>query len=204
MAYTPFTAIAIGSLNWGAPVNNAIINLDVANNEHTPADHELIAWNFAVGIVVGSTAPTSGTVIMQKVWLRQAATITNVCMGIGSAGVALTAGQNFAGLYDGAGNRLGVTADQSAVWNSAGFKQMPLVAPVAVAAGAYYVAVLSNAGTPPTLARGGIITSSFPNANLTATNAAYAIGPAGQTTLPLSITMASRTLTANSTWSGVS
>jgi hypothetical protein len=204
MAYTPFTAIAIGSLNWGAPVNNAIINLDVANNEHTPADHELIAWNFPTSVVASSTGPTSGTVIMQKVWLRQDTTITNVCMGIGAAGVALTAGQNFAGLYDGAGNRLGVTADQSAVWNVAGFKQMPLVAPVAVAADAYYVAILSNAATPPTLARGGIITSSFANANLTATNAAYAIGPAGQTTLPLSITMASRTLTANSTWSGVS
>jgi hypothetical protein len=204
MTYTPFTPITIGSLAWGAPLNTAIQNHDRALNTTLPQDHELIAWNFQVGIVVGSTGPTSGTVLMQKVWLRQDATITNVCIGIGSAGVTLTAGQNFAGLYDTSGNRIGVTADQSAVWNSAGFKQMPLTAPVPVVAGAYYVALVSNAATTPTLARGGVITSSFPNANLTAVNGAFTTGPVGQTSLPLSITMAARTLTANSTWSGVS
>ena len=204
MAFTPFSPIPIGSLLWGAPLNAAIVNHDVTFNTAVPQDHALISWNFQVGIVVGSTGPTSGTVLMQKVWLRQPATITNVCIGIGSAGVGLTAGQNFAGFYDSGGNRLGVTADQSANWATAGFKQMALTAPVAAAAGAYYVAVLSNAGTTPTLARGGVITSSFPNANLTAVDGAFTTGPAAQTTLPVSITMASRTLTANSTWSGVS
>lgn len=204
MAFTPYSPIAIGSINWGTPLNTAILNHDLALNVTTPLDHELIAWNVPLGALAGGTAPTSGTVTMVKLWLRQATTITNVCYGVSSQGVTLTAGQNFAGLYDSAGNRLGVTADMAANWITAGFKQTPLTAPVAVAAGAYYVALLSNGATPPSWARGGITTASIANANLTATNGAYTTGPAAQTTLPVSITMAARTLSANPTWAGVS
>lgn len=204
MAYTPFTAIAIGSLNWGTPVNTAIQNLDRSQGT-TALDHELLVWNFPLAAASGATGPTSGTVVMVKFWLRQVATVTNVAVGLGAAGVTLTAGQNFAGLYDSTGTRLGVTADQTANWGSAGFKLMALTAPVVgMAAGAYYVAILSNGTTPPTLARGGVLTASYANANLTATNGAYTTGPAAQTTLPASITMASRTLSANPTWAGVS
>lgn len=204
MPFTPFSPIAIGSLNWGTPLNTAIQNHDRAFNQTTPLDHELLSWNIPLGTLSGSSGPTSGTVVTVKVFLRQPATVTNVCIAIGAAGVTLTAGQNFAGLYDSSGILLGTTADQSAVWNSAGFKQMALTAPVVAAAGAYYVGIVSNAATPPTLARGGIITSSVANANLTASDAAWATGPAGQTTLPASITLASRTLSSLPTWAGLS
>lgn len=205
MAYTPFTPIVIGSLAWGAPVNTAIVNHDRALAGHTPLDHELISWTIPTGALAGATGPTSGTVVMSKIFLRQPAVITNVCYGVGAAGVTLTAGQNFAGLYNNAGIRIGVTADQSASWLSAGFKQTPLTAPTSLlAAGDYYVALLANAATPPTWARGGITTASIANANLTAANGAYTTGPAAQTSLPASITMASRTLSANPTWVGVS
>lgn len=204
MPYTPFSPIAIGSLNWGGPLNSALQEHDRAFNSSTPQDHNLLSWNIPLGTLSGSSGPTSGTVVTVKVFLRQPATVTNVCIAIGAAGVTLTAGQNFAGLYDAAGIRLGITADQSAVWNSAGFKQMALTAPVAVAAGAYYVGIVSNAATPPTLARGGTITSSVANANLTATDAAWATGPAGQITLPASIAMGSRTLSSLPTWAGLS
>lgn len=204
MAFTPFTPIVIGSINWGAPLNTAIQNHDRALNVTTPLDHELLAWNVPLGALAGGTAPTSGTVTMIKFWLRQSATITNVNYGVSSQGVTLTAGQNFAGLYDSGGNRLGVTTDRAVDWLTAGFKQTALTAPVPVAAGYYYVALLSNGTTPPSWARGGITTASIANANLTATNGAYTTGPAAQTTLPVSITMASRTLSANPTWAGVS
>lgn len=204
MAFTNYTPIVVGSLNWGVPLNTAIQNHDRALNPVGPLDHDLLSWNYPVAAASGATGPTSGTVTMVKFWLRQSATITNVAVGLGAAGVTLTAGQNFAGLYDSSGNRLGVTADQAANWISAGFKLMPLTVPAPVAAGAYYVAFLSNGTTPPTLARGGILTASFANANLTATNGAFTTGPAAQTTLPVSITMASRTLSANPVWAGVS
>ena len=204
MPFTPFTPIVIGSLNWGAPLNSALQEHDRGFNAAVAGDHNLISWNIPIGALSGSSGPTSGTVVTAKLFLRQPATVSNVCIAIGAAGVTLTAGQNFAGIYNTAGLLLGTTADQSAVWNSAGFKQMALTAPVALAAGAYYVAILSNAATPPTLARGGTITASVANANLTATDAAWATGPAAQTTLPASITMASRTLSSLTTWVGVS
>jgi hypothetical protein len=42
------------------------------------------------------------------------------------------------------------------------------------------------------------------NANLTAANARFTIGPSGQTTMPASVTMASRTNSSQSQWVAVS
>ena len=199
MAYIPYTPIPIGSLLWGAPLNTAIQQLDGSQMTH-PQDHGLTHWTFSPATnMVGSTI-TSGTVSMSKLWVRQPVTIAQVGVGVTAAGVALVAGQNFLGLYDSAGNRLGVTADQSVPWATLGYKQAALGAPVPLTAGYYYVAVLTNAGTSPSFARGSALTSSIANANLTATDGAYTTGPVGQTTLPVSITMASRTLTGNTLW----
>jgi hypothetical protein len=204
MAYTPYSPIPIGSINWGAPLNNAIVELDEANNGTTAQDHNMLAWQFDLASNMVATALTSGTVNMSKLWIRQPVTITNVCVSIGTVGAALVAGQNFAGLYNSAGIRVGVTADQTANWGTTGFKEMALTAPFAAAAGDYYVAVLSNAGTTPAFARGSALVSSIANANLTATNGRFTTGPAGQTTLPASVVMAARTLTGNALWAGVS
>lgn len=203
MAYTPFTPIAIGSLAWGGPVNTAIQNLDRAQST-TAQDHDLLYWeiDFATNLV--ATALTSGTVNMAKLWVRQPVTITNVCAAIGTVGAGLVAGQNFGGLYDSLGTRIGVTADQTANWGTTGFKEMALTAPVAVAAGYYYVAILSNAGTTPAFARGSALVATIVNAKLTATNGRFTTGPAAQTTMPASVTMASRTLTGNALWVAVS
>lgn len=203
MAYTPFTPIAIGSLNWGTPLNTAIQNLDRAQTSNAQ-DHDLLYWQFDPATNMVGTTLTSGTVNMSKLWVRQSATITNVALSITTVGAALVAGQNFAGLYDSLGTLLSATADQTANWGTVGFKEMALTAPQAVAAGYYYVAVVSNAGTTPAFARGSALTASIANAKLTATNGRFTTGPAGQTTLPASITMAARTLTGNALWVAVS
>lgn len=205
MAYTPyFPAIPIGSSNWGAPLNTAIANLDRAQAS-SAQDQDLITWQFDPATNMVATAPVSGTVTMSKLWIRQPVTITNVCVGIGVVGAGLVAGQNFVGLYDAAGNRLGVTADQTAAWGTAGGKQIALTAPVVIAApGAYHVAILTNAATPPSFARGSALAASIANLNLTATTGRFATGPTAQTSLPLSVTMASRTLTGTAWWTAVS
>lgn len=204
MAYTPyFPAIAVGSLAWGTPLNAALANLDRVQ-ESKAADHGLVNWNFSPYTNMVATAITSGTVNMAKVWIRQPVTVDSVAIGIGTVGAALVAGQNFAGLYDAGGNRLGQTADQTAAWGTVGGKDMALTAPVVISTpGAYYVAVLSNAGTTPAFARGSALTPTIANINLTAADAAFATGPAGQTSLPVSITMASRTLTGNALWAAI-
>lgn len=203
MAYTPFTPIAIGSINWGTPLNTAIQNLDRAQST-TALDHDLLYWEFDPATnMVGSTI-TSGTVSMSKLWVRQSVTITNVAVAVTTVGAGLVAGQNFAGLYDSLGTLLSATADQTANWGTVGFKEMALTAPQAVSPGFYYVAVVSNAGTTPSFARGSALTSSIANAKLTATNGRFTTGPAGQTSLPASIVMAARTLTGNTLWVAVS
>jgi hypothetical protein len=199
MAYIPYTPIPIGSLLWGAPLNTAIQQLDAAQMTH-PQDHSLTHWTFPPATNMVGTALTSGTVSMSKLWVRQPVTISVVGVGIATVGAALVVNQNFLGLYDAAGNRLGVTADQTASWATIGYKQAALGAPVPLTAGYYYVAILSNAGTTPAFARGSALTSSIANANLTATDGAYTTGPAAQTSLPVSITMASRTLAGNTPW----
>jgi hypothetical protein len=204
MAYTPFTPIPIGSLNWGAPLNTALQNLDRAS-EPSALDQDMISWQFDLATNMVASTVTSGTVQWSKLWIRQATTITNVCAAIGTVGTGLTAGQNFGGLYDPAGNRIGVTADQTAAWGTVGFKEMALTAPVAVTSGYYYVAILTNAATTtPAFARGSALTAAIPNAKVTATTARFATGPAAQTTLPVSVTMGTRTLSGNALWTAVS
>lgn len=199
-----FPPIAIGSLNWGTPLNTALANLDKAQSPG-PADQDLIAWAFDPATNMVGTAITSGTVNWSKVWIRQPATITNVCISMSATGTALVAGQNFAGLYNSGGVRVGVTADQTAAWGTAGFKEMALTAPFAVTTpDFYYVAIVCNATTTPSFARGSALTASIPNAKLTTTNGRFLTGPAAQTSLPASVTPASRTLTANALWSAVS
>ena len=62
------------------------------------------------------------------------------------------------------------------------------------------MAILSNAGTTPAFARGSALIASIANIKTTATDGIWTTGPAAQTTLPVSITMASRTLTGNALW----
>lgn len=204
MVYVPyFPPIAIGSLNWGGPLNAALAEIDSSQTTN-PHDHNMIQWQFDLGSNMVATALTSGTVTMSKLWIRQPVTITSVGASIGTLGAALVAGQNFAGLYDQGGIRLGQTADQTANWGTTGYKEMPLTAPVVIAApGAFYVALLSNAGTTPAFARGSALVAAIANANLGAADARFAIGPAGQTSLPASITMASRTPIGNALWTSV-
>jgi hypothetical protein len=204
MTYTPYTPIVVGSLNWGVPLNTAIQNLDAANNGARAQDQGMIAWQFDHATNMVATAVTSGTIQWSKLYLRQPATITSVSVHIGTVGAALVAGQNFGALYDSAGIRLGVTADQTANWGTVGYKEMALTAPVPVTAGYYYVAILSNAGTTPAFARGSALTSSIVNANLTATTARFATGPAAQTSMPPAVALGSRTLTGNALWTAVS
>jgi|ERR1700754_98320 len=202
MPYSPYVPIPIGSLAWGTPVNNAFQELD-ETLQTFPQDHGLMYWQFDPATnMVGSTI-TSGTVSMSKLWIRRAMTVTNLAVSVATVGVTLTAGQNFLGLYDATGTRLGVTADQTASWGTTGYKQAALTVPVAVAAGPYWVAVLSNAATTPAFARGSALVASIANPNLTATDGRFTTGPAAQTTMPANIVMASRTLSGNTIWTAL-
>lgn len=203
-----YTDIPIGSLNWGGPVNAAFTDHDTRittlNRMQTSAatDQNLIAWTFDGATTLTASTPTSGTVNMLKIWVREPATINNVAMTVITAPTALVAAQNIAGLYDLAGNRLAVTADQTANWATTGLKDMPLTVPYVAAAGAYYIAFVSNGATPPAFGRGSSLAAGGATVNigLTAPDARYTTGPVAQTTLPATITMAARTIDTRAWW----
>lgn len=194
-----------GQLNWDIPLNLALNNL--ASNGMDPNEHGWKSWTFSPSLAGASDAQTSGSVRMIRIpALPQSYTITSIKYFIATAATTPVAGQNFAGIYNGAGSRLAVTADLSADITSTGMKTFTLTAPLVVTAGTpLWVAVLFNAATAPTGVAGSAVSGreTLYNGDMTVATALYTSGPAGQTSLPASITMASRTLLPRSPWAAV-
>ncbi len=221
MTYTP---IPKGQTNWDAPVNAAFTDQDsriTANDnsiailassvtelentrptEPQPTDQGWISWNFDPSLGQSGNSLTAGTVYMMKIHLRGDETISSLGAVFTTAGSGLA--NCYAGLYNQSGSLLSATADQSAVWNSIGYKGMALGAPQSLATGVYYVAFLANGTTPPASMRTGSPYGVAMNANLDATTYRWTTGPTGQTTLPSSIDMSARASTALSFWTSLS
>lgn len=196
--------IPIGTDPWGTLLNDTLFELHRTTMTNS-VDHGAVAWTFDPASNSGSSTFTTGTPFMSKIWVREPTTLSSIMISVTTAGSALTVGQNFAGIYDAAGTRIAVSADQTAAWGGTGLISMAMVAPAVVTPGAYFLTLLANGTTSPNLARGAVAGSgpSTINFGLTAATGRYATGPAGQTSLPASITMASRTLSAISMWSAV-
>ena len=173
----------------------------------TPADQGLTSWSMDPASCTGAgTTLSAGFIYAVKLLLRQATTLNRVHAVLGTAGSGLTAGQCLAGYYDTAGNRIGITADQSTVWNSAGNKAMALVTPVAVGAGAVYAAFLFNGTTSPSFAAGSTHGATFTPGNAALSAGAYRFcrSAAGQTSLPTTVSLAAFTADANNVWAAAS
>lgn len=197
--------IPIGSDPWGAVVNDNFEELMRMQANTQARDHGLAVWSFDPASNSGSSTLTLGSPFMAKLPIRLPVTVTHAIASMTTLGTGLTVGQNFAGLYDSSGVRIAVTADLTAQWGSTGYQKMAFTAPVDLTTGFYYLALLINGSTSPSWARGSVSGSgpSTINGELTAADGRYATGPAGQTSLPANITMASRTLSAISLWAGL-
>lgn len=172
-------------------------------NEFTPYDHGLLAWSGSPENVESTGQPSSGSIRMIKIILRRPATITNIMIGISTAGASLTASQCFVGLYTSAGTRVGLSADQSTNWTTNGTKSIALTTPYSAAAGSYYVAILANGTTIPNFYANNSPSIAVNNINLAAGAGRYLNGPSSQTSLPSSITMGSTSTAATSYWVAV-
>lgn len=179
--------------------------LSVVNDpSFTPADHNLLTWTQDPATLRSTAdASTGGVIYLAKVKIVNRSTlVTNIIVGVVGAGVTLTAGQNFAGLYNSSGTLLSATADQSAVWNTAGSKTMALVTPQTLAVGNYYVALLGNGATPATFATGAGA-SSVTNQALTTGTSRFLTSGAAQTVLPASITLGAGTPNNGARWAAL-
>lgn len=129
---------------------------DILNlNEFMPSDYGFIAWTFDPVNASGAGELSSpGTLALASVVLRSSATVSNIVAFVDAAGASLTANECFMGIYDyESWDLLAQTPDQSSAWTSTGSKTMPLSAPVVLAKGVYWIAMLANGTTAPQWAR---------------------------------------------------
>lgn len=221
MTYTP---IAPGTLNWDVPVNAEFTSQDsrITVNEATdatqnarlasleskasfktnPADFGYISWNYDPSMAGGGSQPAAGVLQMSSLFIPQTTTITNVVLGVTLVGATLTAGSNFAGLYDSSGTLIDTTADQSTTWTSVGPKVMPLTTTHSLPAGTYWVAMATTGTTRPSFHRAGSFTGlgSIVNQGLSAATYRFATTGSGITTLPASVTMSGRAVSDTTWW----
>lgn len=179
----------------------------VAPTAMFPADQNLLAWSFDPALAVSSTGPVSGVLALTRVVLREAVTVTNVLVGVATAGVGLTAAQNVLGLYTAAGVLVGQTADQTTAWGTTGVKTAAVTAPYAAAPGVYWVGILSVATTStPAFARAGAgAVTGISSAGLAATASRFASYGTTLTALPTPLTLGSIATATNGTfWAALS
>jgi hypothetical protein len=222
-----YNSIPAGTPNWDVPVNQAFIDQDsrITTNEASimntnnrvtalenrqapgPAGQGFIAWSSDPAFVAGGSGAVFGTVYMQKIVLQNSQSIANIVMFVNTAPTTLTAGQNFAAIFDSAGNRIAITADQSTAWATTGLKTMPLSGgPQVLPAGTYYVAHVGNGTGTLGFWRttNAVINGDAINVNLTASNYRASVGATAQTSMPATITMASRTVNPLIFWYALS
>lgn len=144
------TSDASGTVSWGVDSPNVEIPLDIGLLYTTIRFSE-----------IGGNGPLGTTLVpyVKRFVCPKNQTVSQVFLSISAAGATLTAGSNRIGLYNSAGTKIGETADQSAVWNSGGWKAMTLTViggqSLALTANAvYYLAYLASGTTRPGASRG--------------------------------------------------
>jgi hypothetical protein len=168
-------------------------------------DQGLKAWTYDPVLAVNGTAPTAGQLNLVAVLTRVPISVSNVWLGIVTAtGVSLTSGQCFVGIYDHTGTLVASTADLSGVLNTSGMKECALTSSVNLAPGRYWVGILLNGGTMPSMARSAGTISGLGNVGLTSTQYRFGTYGTAQTSLPSTITTATiGTTSTNTFWAGV-
>lgn len=231
MTYTP---IPKGTENWDVPVNAAFesqdtrlsvaeddlvtqaaaigsnaasINALYAQFPEGPQARGFINWNYRPEGIVGSTAHGNGFILTMRVWVQDMSTVSNLWISINTVGSGLTAGQNFLGLYDANGNRLGLTADLTSAWAAdTDLHGYPLTTPVTIGAGAYYVAMVSNGSTRPAIWRSisNAAAANTINAGRTAETQDFGYFPTVNASLPATLDFSTRTPLITAPWVAIS
>lgn len=168
-----------------------------------PQMQGFLAWNYDCEecTATGAGANVSGTIYLHKIYFAQGQTISNLAVGVQTAGSTLTAGQNLIGIYNSSGTRVAQSADQSGSWTSTGFKSIAMTASYTVnTAGYHYIAILAVGTTPPAFYQNANAPSALFNGNTAAGTFRHCTGGTGQTSLPASITLGSTTSSAFNSW----
>jgi hypothetical protein len=193
-----------GAPTWRDP-NGNVWSLQPPNRNY-PSDQNLIGWTYEPQLANGSaSALTAGVMLLSRVLLKTAATITNIIVNITTAAVGNT--NTYVALFDFTGTQRGVSADQSTSFQSTGTKTVALTTPYAAAQGSYWVALLVGAAsTLPqfSASTSSTVPASLANLGLTASTARWATNGSGLTAIPSTLTPASNTLSNGSIFAALS
>ncbi len=171
----------------------------------------LAAWNFDPMLVspAGALLSGSGVLHLAKVVVPAAGTVDKVAIGLAAAGITLT--NCFVGIYDAAGTRLAVSADQSSSWATfvaASPTRVVTVSPAtALTVGqVVYVAVLATGLTLPSLLCSPLVgdPAALSNVGLVAADGwRFSTSGTGLSALPSSVTLSSAAASAVTFWCGL-
>lgn len=210
-----------GDINWDVSLNAALNDLQSQvttngssissvssrvttlenNGTFLPSDHGFITWSQDPATLrsAGDTT-TAGVVYLVKLKVPVAGNISNLHVGVVTAGATLTTNQNFLGLYSSSGTLLATSPDMTTAFGTTGFKT-GAITPTAVSVGYVYLGILTNGTTPPIFGTGGGHgVATVTNANLTTATARWLTSGTGQTALPGSITLGSASQNSGSRW----
>jgi hypothetical protein len=97
------------------------IGLDTAKYEASPADNQLLDWNFDPADVTNSIAPTAGVLTLSRMFVPKTITVSNLVSMLRVAGTGATSLAGcYVGIYSSSGTLLGQSTDQSSAWSTLG------------------------------------------------------------------------------------
>jgi hypothetical protein len=161
----------------------------------------------------GDAASSTGVILvtnkvaLARINVRTPMVVNNIVFHVDTAGASLTANQNLCGIYSSAGTLLvsSPAGGLDSKVTSTGVITQALSGPQALGPGFYWVALLFNGTTPPTVASAA---NNLVNANtgLTAATYRWATNGTGTTALPATITPSSNGVGSGAVayWVGVS
>jgi hypothetical protein len=182
-------------------------SLDMASGQAfgmpTPATNGLIAWNGDPMTANNSQAGTSQTLYLMRFDVTRSVTMSKIWYTVSSTGAS---GVTFAdaGVFNSSGTLLTSAVSISGSLGSNSLYNIAYSA--SLTPGYYWVGILIEASTMPTLGRLSSLLAIIGNVNLSASNARFAYNGTGLTSFPSSITPSSNQYTTNTVawWIGIS
>lgn len=202
---TIWRCIGIGAATWTTATASTWGNFHdeaISEGEWRPKDSNLTAWTYDPVVAINSTILTAGQINLSRFRLSRAATISTIHLHVVTVGAGLS--NCYVGLYSMDGTLRAVSSDQSASLATLGLRSIAMTTPYAAPAGTYYIALVTNGTTPPTISR-ATGQSGLGNVGLSAGSFRFCVhNTGGQTSLPSTLTLTATVVSTNPYWFGVS